>query len=113
MNAEAAGPNVTGVATVTAVTKQPKTLHTNRTDIEGTDPAAIATNAAEARESVGSRVTALTPVTAGRAATEQPPAVAALAAYATDPAAPAEDGSTQRRPGRSIPAVATGPAVAD
>lgn len=65
MNAEAAGPNVTTVATVTAVTKQPKTLDTNRSEVNGTYPAATASRAAKARKSVGACVTALTPVAAG------------------------------------------------
>lgn len=64
MNAEAAGPNVTTVATVTAVTKQPKTLDTNRSEVNGTYPAATASRAAKARKSVGACVTALTPVAA-------------------------------------------------
>ncbi len=56
-NAEAAGPNVTTVATVTAVTKQPKTLDTNRSEVNGTYPAAEP----PARKSVAC-VTALTPL---------------------------------------------------
>ncbi|CNV88778.1 Uncharacterised protein [Mycobacterium tuberculosis] len=60
MNAEAAGPNVTTVATVTAVTKQPKTLDTNRSEVNGTYPAATASRAAKARKSVGACVTAVT-----------------------------------------------------